>query len=64
MPKLYEEHCTDNVICMEYIPYKTIFHMDNSDPRIVEALNSYIQLSFHALFHNMPVSLTWDWCLK
>ena len=55
MPKLYEEHCTDNVICMEYIPYKTIFHMDSGDPRIVEALNSYIQLSFHALFHNMPV---------
>lgn len=55
MPKLYEEYCTDNVICMEYIPYKTIFHMDSSDPRIAEALNSYIRLSFHALFHNMPV---------
>ena len=55
LPRLYEKHCTKNVICMEYIPYKTIFHMRNDDPRIVTAFNSYIQLSFYALLHNMPL---------
>lgn len=55
LPRLYEKHCTKNVICMEYIPYKTIFHMRNDDPCIVTAFNSYIQLSFYALLHNMPL---------
>lgn len=55
LPKVYEKHCTKNVICMEYIPYQTIFHLDNNDPRIIKALNSYIQLSFYALLNNMPV---------
>ena len=55
LPKLYREYCTENVICMEYIPYKTIFHLDSNDPRIAKALNSYIQLSFYALLHDMPV---------
>lgn len=55
LPKVYREHCTENIICMEYIPYPTIFHMDSDNPRIREAFNSYLQLSFYALLHDIPV---------
>lgn len=55
LPKIYREYCTRNIICMEYVSYKTIFHMNNEDPRIRKAFNSYLQLSFYALLHDMPV---------
>lgn len=55
VPKVYDEYCTDNIICMEYIPYKTIFHLAPDDERIINAFNSYLKLSFYALWHDMPV---------
>ena len=54
VPKVYEEYCTDNVIVMEYIPYKTINKIDDKD-KIVRALNSYIRQSFYALFNDISV---------
>lgn len=55
LPKVYRKYCTKNVICMEYIPHQTIFHLDDDDSRITAAFNSYLQLSFYALLHDMPV---------
>lgn len=58
VPKLYEEYSTDNVIVMEFIPDKTINKLELNEEnkhRTVEALNSYLKLSFWAMFHGEPV---------
>lgn len=54
VPKLYKELCTENIIVMEYIPYKTI--NNNTDKyKIINGINSYIQLSFYALLNDKKV---------
>ncbi len=58
VPKLFEGLCTENVIVMEFIESPTVNKMELSDGnkrRIAEALNSYIRLSFWALFHDGEV---------
>ena len=58
IPKLYEDLCTENIIVMEYIPYKTINKLDLNDEnreRIKVALNSYISSSLYAMFNNLPI---------
>ena len=55
VPKVYTELCTENVIVMEYVTYQTISSGNYSEEQIKHALNSYIELSFYALFHDMPV---------
>lgn len=58
VPKLYKEYCRKDIIVLEYIPYNTISVLkadkDNSD-KINKAMESYIKLSFYALFNNIPV---------
>ena len=63
MPKVYTEYCTSNVICMEYIPYKTISNLPinaETEKLIVKGVESYICLSFYALLHDMPVMFHGD----
>ena len=57
LPDVYEEYCTDNVICMSYIPYKTISNIDDRSktPIILNALSSYFRLSFNDLFYGDKV---------
>lgn len=55
LPKLYEEYCTDDVIVMEYIPYKTLNEGTYSASDIRAAIDSYLKLSFYALLHDIPV---------
>ena len=58
IPKLYEELCTENIIVMEYIPYKTINKLELNDKnkeKIRIALNSYISLSLYAMFNNLQI---------
>lgn len=58
VPKLYDEYCTDNVIVMEFIKAKTINQMELTDENkenIVKALNSYIKLSFWAMFNGKQI---------
>lgn len=58
VPKVYKEYCTDNVICMEYIPHDTISNIpstETNDKKIIKAIESYVCLSFYALLHDMPV---------
>ncbi len=58
VPKLYEDYCSENIIVMEFINTPTVNKMnlslENKD-KIVTALNSYIKLSFWALFHDQSV---------
>lgn len=63
VPKVYEEYCTDDVICMEYVPYQTISRMEDTcevRARISEAVSSYMRLNFHALLNDMPVAFHGD----
>lgn len=58
VPKLYEELCTDNIIIMEYIKYKTINKMslnNENNEKIKIALNSYISSSLYALFNDLKI---------
>lgn len=58
VPKLFKELSTENVIVMEFIEKPTINRMELSaqnKERVIEALNSYIKLSFWALFHDQEV---------
>lgn len=55
VPKVYNELCTENVLVMEFIECPTINQMELSEPnkrKVVEGINSYIQASFWALFHD------------
>lgn len=58
LPKVYEEYCTENVIVMEFIAEKTINKMEltsENKERIVTAFNSYLQLSFWAMFNDKQI---------
>lgn len=56
VPKVYTEYCTENIIVMEYIPYKTISRMDESNKdKIIKGISSYIRLSFWALFNGSEI---------
>lgn len=58
VPNLYEKLCTDNIIVMEFINYKTINQLElNADncKNIRTALNSYISSSLYAMFNNLPI---------
>lgn len=58
VPKLYEKYCTDNVIVMEYIRSCTINKMElnnENKKNITNALNSYIRLSFWAMFNDKKI---------
>ena len=58
VPKVYEKYCTENVIVMEYIPYPTINKMEltpENKTKIAEGINSYLKLSFYALFNNLEI---------
>lgn len=57
VPLVYEEFCTENIIVMEFIHDKTINKLDLStnNLKIKEAINSYLQSSFYALFHDKTI---------
>lgn len=58
LPKLYEDYCTDNVIVMEYIASETVKKMELTDTnksRVIEGINSYLKLSFYALFNDKKI---------
>lgn len=58
VPKVYKEYCTENIIVMEYIPYKTISNLkvtQENSIKINKAMESYIKLSFYALFNGLDV---------
>ncbi len=58
VPKLYPEYSTDNIIVMEFIKGPTISKLELNEEnkkRILEAINSYIKLSFWALFNDKRV---------
>lgn len=58
VPYVYKKLCTENVIVMEYIPYKTInkLELTNSNKeKISRALNDYLRISFETLFEGKQV---------
>ncbi len=58
VPKLYAELCTENVIVMEFIAQPTINQLEltqSNKQRVTQAMNSYIQASFYAFFHDEAV---------
>ncbi len=58
VPKLYEEYCTDNVIVMEFIRTQTVNKLELNDEnkdKIKTALNSYLKLSFWAMFNDKEI---------
>lgn len=58
LPNLYEEYCTNNIIVMEYIPYKTINTLELNEEnkeKIKIAINSFISNTFYAMFNNLPI---------
>lgn len=55
--------CTEDIIVMEFIFSKTINQMkltQQNKELIRNSLNDYVQLSFYALFHDMPVTFHGD----
>ncbi len=55
--------CTQNIIVLEFIFSKTINQMkltQKNKELIRNSLNNYVQLSFYALFHEMPVTFHGD----
>lgn len=54
IPKIYSDLCSENVIVMEYIPFPNFNHIDNNDAKLT-ALNSYLKLSFYAMFNDIDV---------
>lgn len=55
VPMVYEDLCTPDIIVMEYVPYKTINTGEFSHEQVLNAINSYIKLSFYSMYHEMPV---------
>lgn len=63
VPKVYKKMCTKNIIVMEFIFAKTINQMKltpYNKKLIRNSLNDYVQLSFYALFHDIPVTFHGD----
>lgn len=63
IPKVYKKLCTKNILVMEFIFSKTINQTNLTQynrKRISDSLNDYVQLSFYALFHDMPVTFHGD----
>lgn len=54
LPKVYENLCNKDVIVMEYINYPTM-KMKCDREKLLNGLDSYIKLSFYALFNGLPV---------
>lgn len=54
LPKVYDQLCSENIIAMEYIPYPTFNHNHDEEAK-KRAINNYFELSFYAVFHNIPV---------
>ena len=58
VPGLIADLCTENIIVMEYVSQPTISQLPLTNAnknRISQAENDYIELSFYALFHGLPV---------
>lgn len=63
VPRVYKKMCTENIIVMEFIFSKTLNQMKltpQNKELIRNGLNDYVQLSFYALFHDMPVTFHGD----
>lgn len=58
VPQLYPELSNDEIIVMEFISSPTVNQLDHTainHQRVATSLNDYIQLSFYALLHDLPV---------
>lgn len=58
VPKTYNELCSENIIVMEFIEAKTINKLpltDENKSKIADALNTYLRLSFWALFNDQSI---------
>lgn len=63
LPALIPELCTDNIIVMEFIKSPTVNQLEltpENKQRIRRGINDYIELSFYALLHGMPVTFHGD----
>lgn len=63
VPGLIPEFCTDNIIMMEFITAPTINQLEltpENKQRIRRGMNDYVQLSFYALLHGLPVTFHGD----
>lgn len=63
VPSLISEFCTDNIIIMEFVTAPTINQLEltpENKQRIRRGMNDYVQLSFYALLHGLPVTFHGD----
>lgn len=63
LPALIPELCTDNIIVMEFIKSPTVNQLEltpENKQRIRRGINDYINLSFYALLHGLPVTFHGD----
>ena len=63
VPALMSELCTDNIIAMEFISDPTINQLEltaENKTRIRRGMNDYVNLSFSALLHGLPVTFHGD----
>lgn len=54
IPKVFKDLSNDQIIVIDYIPYPN-FNKTHDNEAKAKALNSYIALSFYALFHDIDV---------
>ncbi len=58
IPFVYKNLCTENIIVMEYIPYKTINEIpltSENKAKIVKCINDYFRITFTSLFKDNDV---------
>ncbi len=58
VPFVYKKLCTENIIVMEYIPYKTLNELpltNENKTKIVRCINDYFRITFTALFRDNEV---------
>ena len=58
VPRVIEEYCIENIIVMEYVSSSTITHIklnNENKNMLANGVNSYLKLSFYALFSDIPV---------
>lgn len=63
LPALIPELCTDSIIVMEFIKSPTVNQLEltpENKQRIRRGINDYINLSFYALLHGLPVTFHGD----